>query len=90
MGSQKGFENQLCCSWEMVPLPVDSESKGQHGVTITQVQSLQLKGTIDLSFATSQPEFLPTQIGKLWKAVSANQEKIAIFGNNVTKFVDFV
>ena len=45
---------------------------------------------IDLSFATSQPEFLPTQIGKLWKAISANQEKIAIFGNNVTKFVDFV
>ena len=32
-----------------------------------------------------------TQIGKpVWKAVSANQEKIAIFGDNVTKFIDFV
>ena len=45
---------------------------------------------IDISFATSQPEFLPTQIEKLWKAISANQEKIAIFCNNVTKFGDFV
>ena len=31
-----------------------------------------------------------TQLGKLWKAISANQEKIAILGYNVTKYVDFV
>ena len=46
--------------------------------------------SLDLSFATSQPEFLPTLIGKLWTAISANQEKGAIFGNNVTKIFDFV
>ena len=45
--------------------------------------------SIDLYFATSKPKFLPTQIGKRWKAISANQEKI-IFVNNVTKLVDFV
>ena len=42
---------------------------------------------IQLFFATSQPEFLRTKIGKLWKAIHRNQEKIAIFGNNETEFV---
>ena len=31
---------------------------------------------IDLSMATSQLKFLPTQVGKLWKAINANQKRI--------------
>ena len=63
-----------------------------YGLTYKMATFIAQKGVIsvDLSFATSQYQFLPTQIGKLWKAVSANQEKIAIFGNNVTQFFDFV
>ena len=45
---------------------------------------------IDLSFATSQPKSLLTKIEQLWKAINANQVKIAIVGNNVKQIVDFV
>ena len=41
------------------------------------------KKTIDLSFVMSQPKFLPTKVGKLWKAINANQRQIATVCNNV-------
>ena len=44
---------------------------------------------IDLSFATSQPEFLRTQVGKLWKAKNANQKQIATVCNNVTQIFKY-
>ena len=39
---------------------------------------------IDLSFATSQLEFLPTQLRKQRAAINANQKKIDTACNNVT------
>ena len=45
---------------------------------------------VDLSFATSQPEFLPTLVGKLWKAMNANQKQIATVGYNVHKYSNIV
>ena len=45
---------------------------------------------VDLPFATLQPELLPTLVGKLWKAMNANQKQIATFGYNVQKCSKFV
>ena len=41
-------------------------------------------------FETSQPEFLPTQVGKLWKAMNANQKQIATVCYNIQKYSNIV
>ena len=40
---------------------------------------------IDLSFATSQPKFLTTQVGKLWTVINTNKKQIATVCDNVNK-----
>ncbi len=41
-------------------------SKGHGGESQTNIVHACFNIHIDLSFATSQPKFLPTQVGKLW------------------------
>lgn len=45
------------------------------------------KLSIDLSTTSTQPEFWPTKLGKLWEAINAKQKKPQ-FGNNVTQIFE--
>ena len=46
--------------------------------------------SVDIYFATSQPEFLPTQVGKLWKAINSNQKQTNTVCNNLHKYSKIV
>ena len=38
---------------------------------------------VDLSLDRSQPKFLPTEFGKLWKAINAKQKQIVLMSKIV-------
>ncbi len=42
-----------------------------------QSGTFSLRHNMDVSIATSQPEFLPAEVGKLWKALNAKQKHIS-------------
>ena len=57
-------------------------------VVVEDVVSLKISD-VDLTIATSQPEFQPTKVGKLYKAINANQKhSVFSFTLNLHSFED--